>query len=222
MPFCAAGDPRSPPVKPFGRFAYLIPIQICKLDFLELVCGMTDPNVTQLLERVEDGEEGAFEKLLAEVYPAMRQMARAQLRGQPDGITLNATGLVHEAYLKLVKYPDVEWKGRAHFFGAASQTMRRIIVDQARSKSAQKRSGERVSLTRHEIQDNVSVETLLEIDDALERLSEIRPRWVRVVECRYFAGLSIKETAEVLGVSHATVSNDWQLARAWLQRELTQ
>ena len=181
-----------------------------------------DPDVTQLLIRVEKGEDGAFDRLLAEVYPAMRKMAHAQLRDQRKGITLNATGLVHEAYLRLVKYPDVDWQGRAHFFGAASQTMRRIIVDHARSRAAQKRSGEKVGLTNHDIADGVQPEHLIEIDDALQRLARIRPRWVKVVECRYFGGLNIKETAAALGISHGTVSNDWQMARAWLQRELAE
>ena len=180
-----------------------------------------EPDVTQLLVRVEKGEDGAFDRLLAQVYPAMRKMAHGQLRDQRDGITLNATGLVHEAYLRMVKYPDVEWKGRSHFFGAAAQTMRRIIIDHARSKSSQKRKGEKVGLTNHDIEDGVSSEHLIDIDDALKKLAEVRPRWVRVVECRYFAGLSIKETAVAIGISHGTVSNDWQMARAWLQRELS-
>ena len=187
---------------------------------------MPEADVTRLLEEVEAGEAGAFDRLLAEVYPALRAMARAQLRDQRDGHTLNATGLVHEAYLRLVRYPDVEWKGRAHFFGAASQTMRRVLVDHARKKTADKRKGEHVSLTQAGAEASagasaeVSLDELLAIDAALERLAEERPRWVRVVECRYFAGLTLDETAAALDISHATVSNDWRLARAWLHREL--
>jgi RNA polymerase sigma factor (TIGR02999 family) len=178
------------------------------------------PDVTQLLLDLESGQRDAFDRLLATVYPELLVMAHAQLRDQADGHTLNTTGLVHEAYLKLVRYQDVDWKGRSHFFGAASQTMRRILVDHARTKSAQKRSGEHVSLTRADAAVAVSLEHLVELDEALTRLAEQRPRWVRVVECRYFGGLTIEETAEVIGVSHGTVSNDWSMARAWLRREL--
>lgn len=177
-------------------------------------------DVTALLQRVERKETGAFDRLLSHVYPELRALARAKLRSFQVGETLNPTGLVHEAYLKLVRYQDVDWKGRAHFFGAASQTMRRILVDHARGKAADKRSGERVSLTIAAPQVEATADRLIEIDDALERLGRERPRWVRVVECRYFAGLNIQETAEALGVSHATVSNDWKMARAWLRREL--
>ncbi|NNF59571.1 MAG: sigma-70 family RNA polymerase sigma factor [Rhodothermaceae bacterium] len=183
---------------------------------------MPEADVTMLLEDVEAGRAGAFDRLLAQVYPALRQMARAKLRDQRAGHTLNPTGLVHEAYLRLVRYQDVSWKGRAHFFGAAAQTMRRILVDHARKKSADKRKGEHVSLTQADgAATDVSFDQLLEIDSALERLAEERPRWVRVVECRYFAGLTLEETAEALDISHGTVSNDWRLARAWLRRELT-
>ena len=183
---------------------------------------MPEADVTRLLEHVEAGQDGAFDRLLAAVYPELRRMARARLRDQRDGHTLNPTDLVHEAYLRLVRYQDVSWKGRAHFFGAAARTMRRVLVDYARRKSAGKRKGEHVSLTDAGAAAGVdlSLDELLAIDDALERLAAERPRWVRVVECRYFAGLSIEETAEAVGVSHGTVSNDWAMARAWLRREL--
>lgn len=181
---------------------------------------MTDPDVTELLLNLEAGHRDDFDRLLTVVYPALRDMARAKLRRQRSGHTLNTTGLVHEVYLKLVRYQDVHWKGRAHFFGAAAQTMRRILVDHARSRTAQKRSAEHVPLTQLAVADQVSVEQLIELDDALTRLAERHPRWVRVAECRYFGGLTIEETAEVVGVSHGTVSNDWRMARAWLRREL--
>lgn len=182
---------------------------------------MPEPDITQLLRELQDGDRSAFDRLLAAVYPALRQMARAKMRGQRDGHTLNPTGLVHEAYLRLVRYPDVAWEGRAHFFGAAAQTMRRVLVDHARSKQADKRRGEHVAIVTDENEPAaVPGADVLEIDDALTRLAEERPRWVQVVECRYFAGLSIEETAEALGISHGTVSNDWRMARAWLQREL--
>lgn len=181
---------------------------------------VTTPDVTQLLHDLESGRREAFDRLMANVYPSLRQIARKQLRSQRADHTLNTTGLVHEAYLKLVRYQDVSWKGRAHFFGAAAQTMRRILVDYARAKSSQKRSGEEVGLTEAGLEAGVTVDRILEVDDALKRLEADRPRWVRVVECRYFAGMSIEETAEALQISHGTVSNDWRMARAWLRREL--
>lgn len=181
---------------------------------------MSDAEVTRLLQALESGRREAFDQLLVKVYPALREMAHAKLRNQRANHTLNTTGLVHEAYLKMVRYPDVNWKGRAYFFGAAARTMRRILVDHARAKSAQKRSGEHVSLTQAVPASEVSLDRLIEVDDALKRLAADRPRWVQVVECRYFGGMSIEETAEVLGISHGTVSNDWRMARAWLKREL--
>lgn len=182
---------------------------------------MPEADVTRLLEHVEAGEAGAFERLLEAVYPSLRDMARAKLRDQRDGHTLNPTGLVHEAYLRLVRYPDVAWQGRAHFFGAAAKTMRRVLVDHARKKNAEKRKGEHVSLTQAgEQADEVPLGEVLGIDEALERLEAERPRWVWVVECRYFAGLTLDETAEALGIAASTVSNDWAMARAWLKKEL--
>lgn len=176
--------------------------------------------ITRLLSDVESGRREAFDRLLEAVYPSLKEIAHARLRNERDGMTLNTTGLVHEAYLRLVRYQNVNWQGRAHFYGAAAQTMRRILVDQARVRSAAKRSGARVGLTEAVAESDVSLEQVLEIDDALEKLAAERPRWVKVVECRYFAGLTLEETAGVIGVSHATVSNDWRMARAWLQREL--
>ena len=184
---------------------------------------MPEPPVTVLLQEVEAGRDGAFDRLLAAVYPELREMARGKLFDQRAGHTLSPTGLVHEAYLRLVRYPDAGFDGRAHFFGAAAQTMRRVLVDHARKKQADKRRGEHVALDdAGELADReaVPLDEVLAVDGALQRLAEERPRWVRVVECRYFAGLTLDETAQALGVSHATVSNDWRLARAWLKREL--
>lgn len=185
---------------------------------------MAEPDVTQLLQDLESGNRAVFDDLLARVYDELRRLARAQLRNERADHTLNTTGLVHEAYIKLVDQRAMNWKNRAHFFGTAANAMRRILVDYARSKATQKRSGQRVSLTYADVGPNVqdtSMDTLLDIDEALNRLGMLNERFVRVVECRYFAGLTIKETAEALGVSHATVSDDWRLARAWLQRELS-
>lgn len=181
---------------------------------------MSDPDVTQLLFDLQAGRDQAFDRLLVSVYPELQRIARGKLRRQRPGQTLSPTGLVHEAYLKLVRYQDVSWQGRAHFFGAASGAMRRILVDRARAKATQKRSGERVTLSEAEASAALSLDELLDLDAALERLGTERPRWVRVVECRYFGGLTLEETAEAVGISHGTVSNDWRMARAWLQREL--
>lgn len=182
---------------------------------------MGGDDVTELIMALEGGERDAFDRLLERIYADLKVVAHAQLRDQPADHTLNTTGLVHEAYLRLVRYRDVHWKGRAHFFGAAAQTMRRILVDHARAKGAEKRKGEHVTLAWADGVEEVSLVQLIELDDALTRLAKDRPRWARVVECRYFAGLTIEETADVIGVSHGTVSNDWRMARAWLKRALS-
>jgi len=123
--------------------------------------------------------------------------------------------------MKMVRYPDVNWKGRTYFFGAAARVMRNLLVDYARARNADKRQGIHVSLTQAGMRaSDVSLDRMIEIDSALERLEAERPRWVRVVECRYFAGMTLEETAVALDVAESTVSNDWRLARAWLQREL--
>ncbi len=176
--------------------------------------------ITQLLHALEAGQHDAFEQLLAEVYDELRVLARAQLRNERAGHTLNTTSLVHEAYLKLVEHREKNWTNRAHFFGVAATAMRRILVDYARSRDTHKRRGEKVGLTQAEALEEVSLHELLEIDDALAGMQAMNPRWVRVVECRFFAGLSIKETAAALGISTSTVTDDWRMARAWLKVEL--
>lgn len=181
-------------------------------------------DVTELLQEMASGKRERFDDLLALVYDELRQLARAQLRRERSDHTLNTTGLVHEAYLRLVDQKQHRWQGRAHFFGAAAQVMRRILVDYARARQAHKRNGRRVSLTlvgAEEVPREAPLARLVEIDDALQRLAAVDERLVRVVECRFFAGLTIQETAEALGISHATVSEDWRLARAWLQRALS-
>ena len=150
-------------------------------------------------------------------------MARGHLRRERRDHTLGATGLVHEAWLRLRSPHGQNFENRAHFFGAASQAMRRVLVDHARGRSALKRKSERVGLTSAGEIAGVAPppHELLAVDAALRELSAINSRVVRVVECRYFAGLTIPETAEALGVSHATVSEDWRFARAWLRRALS-
>jgi RNA polymerase sigma factor (TIGR02999 family) len=180
---------------------------------------MTASDITELLANVEVQQAGAFDELMRHVYEPLHQIAHARLR-EAGSVALDTTGLVHDAYLRMVRYQDITWRGRSHFFGAASQTMRRIIVDYARAQAAHKRRGSVIGLTLAGEDAAVTMDELIELDDALERLASERPRWVRIIECRYFAGLSIEETAEALEVSHATVSSDWRMARAWLKREL--
>lgn len=178
-------------------------------------------DVTRLLERVSGGDRAAAEALIETVYDELRHLASAHLRRERSGHTLSATALVHEAWVRLAEQQQ-PWQGRAHFFGAASQAMRRILIDYARARTAGKRKGERVSLTavEEDLKTEASLDELLAIDTALNELSRVNERAVRVVECRYFGGLTIPETAEALAVSHTTVSEDWRFARAWLHRAL--
>jgi RNA polymerase sigma factor (TIGR02999 family) len=189
-------------------------------------------DVTQLLQRWSQGDEAAFDRMLPMVYDELRHMARRHLRHERDGHTLQGTSLVHEVYLRLAEKSPAQWQSRAHFFGWASILMRHILIDHARSRQAAKRGGsvELLSLDamRDERGDAADVPAparadspdLIAIDHALRRLERLDPQQGRVVELRYFCGLSIAETAEALEVSPATVKRDWVTARAWLQREL--
>jgi RNA polymerase sigma factor (TIGR02999 family) len=179
-------------------------------------------DVTRLLERAGGGDADARDALIEVLYGELRGLARGQLRRERPGHTLSATALVHEAWMRLADQRRQSWANRAHFFGAAANAMRRILVDHARARDAAKRSGERVGLTAVEgdLSESPTFDELLAIDTALDELTAVNPRLVRVVECRYFTGLTIPETAEALGVSHTTVSEDWRFARAWLHRAL--
>lgn len=179
-------------------------------------------HVTRLLEAAHRGEAGATEELLPLVYEELRRLARGQMRGEAaGGQTLQATALVHEAYLRLVGDADVQWQNRGHFFGAAARAMRRILVERARSRGRLKRGGDR---ERVEIDPGVlegaGATDLVGLDEALNRLEAEDARKAEVVMLRYFAGLSIEETAAAMGLSPATVKNEWTFARAWLKREL--
>lgn len=180
-------------------------------------------DVTQALVQITSGDERAMDQLLPMVYEQLRQMAGRELRRERPDHTLNATALVHEAYLKLVRLDSIEWRGRAHFFGAAAQSMRRILISYARMKKAEKRG----SGADHVPLDSVVVAArdrpadLVALDEALTRLEALSERQARIVECRFFAGMEVRETAEALGISPATVKRDWTLARAWLNRELS-
>ena len=178
--------------------------------------------LTDLLQGWSRGDGNAFERLVAEVYPELRKIARRCLNGERPGHTLQATDLVNEAYLRLVDIHQVEWKDRAHFFAVGATVMRRILVDHARSKASQKRGGEGVRLDFNEnlLVSNQADPQLVQMDDALSDLAAFDPRKARIVEMRYFGGLNAEEIASVLGVSTQTVNRDWSLARAWLAREM--
>ncbi|MCW5961812.1 MAG: sigma-70 family RNA polymerase sigma factor [Pyrinomonadaceae bacterium] len=181
-------------------------------------------DVTQLLVKWSDGDKDAFEELLPLVYDELHLIAHRYLRREREGQTLQTTALVHEAYLKMIDQTRVKWQNRSHFFGIAAQAMRRILVDNARRRHAEKRGsgGIKISLDDKEI--DVSDERaaeLIMLDEALKKLEAIDPERSRLVELRYFGGLSIEETAEVLGVGTATVNRSWRVAKAWLYKELS-
>jgi RNA polymerase sigma factor (TIGR02999 family) len=177
--------------------------------------------VTRLLFAYRSGHREALDELLPLIYDDLRRIARAQLRGK-SGHTLRATGLVHEAYLRFVDQTSANWQDRQHFLSVCARAMRQIIISAARAKSAAKRGGdaERVALEDDLVGDVDRAEWLVSLDTALERLAARDERLARVVECRYFAGLTEPETAEALDVSLRTVQRDWMRARAWLRADL--
>lgn len=183
---------------------------------------MSQTDVTHLLIAWSNGEPAAAEPLMDAVYGELRRLARASLlRERPDH-SLQATGLVHEAYLKLVDQKRVRWQNRAHFFAVAAQVMRRLLVDHARARGADKRGvAVTVSLDAADIDANAASQPdVLALDRALEKLAAIDARQARLVELRYFGGLTIDEAAAVLDIAAITVKRDWALARTWLYREL--
>ena len=178
--------------------------------------------ITQLLLDWRGGSERAFEELLPLVYGELRRIARNYMRRQNPGHTLQTTALVNEAYMRLVDSNRVNWQDRNHFFAVSAQLMRRILVDFARKKNSQKRGGDHLIVTLDERVENLA-ETgtdMVALDEALSRLAEFSPRQSRVIELRFFAGLNEEQIAEVLDISARTVRRDWQIARAWLFREL--
>jgi RNA polymerase sigma-70 factor, ECF subfamily len=179
--------------------------------------------VTQLLEDWSSGNQAAHDELMSLVYDDLRRLARRYMRGEGSAHTLQATGLVNEAYLRLVDQKNVRWQSRAHFFGIAAQMMRRILVDHARTRHRVKRGGGALRVSMNEVEGiaQESPTDLLALDEALSRLAEVDGRKSRIVELRFFGGLSIQETAEVLQVSPGTIMHDWTLAKAWLYRALS-
>jgi len=180
-------------------------------------------DITRLLQAWGGGDAGALENLTPMVYAEMRRIAARYMRRENPGNSLQATALVNEAYLRLVDLAQVRWQDRAHFFAVAAQTMRRILVDAARARAAGKRGGGAVHVNLDEALDAMPDRPgeLVALDEALDGLARLDPRKAKVIEMRFFGGLTVEETAEVLKVSPDTVMRDWKMARAWLMRELT-
>ena len=178
--------------------------------------------ITQLLLAWSDGDQEALPRLTPLVYAELRRLARRYMGRESPGHTLQTTALVHEAWLKLIDQRRVRWQNRAHFFGIAAQIMRRILMNYARDRQRMKRGGGaiQVSFSETDVVSVTKVSELLALDEALDRLAAIDERKAKVVEFRYFGGLSVEETAEVLDVSSITVTRDWNMAKAWLAREI--
>jgi RNA polymerase sigma factor (TIGR02999 family) len=178
--------------------------------------------VTQLLERWSLGDQSALDELTPLVYNELRNVAEAYLRRERPDHTLQATALVNEAYLRLIGQKHGRWEGRKHFYGIAARLMRQVLVEHARKHKAEKRGGGRVAVTldRDDEVANTPDVDILAVHEALERLARFDEQQARIVELRFFGGLSIEEAAETLGVGHATVEREWAMARAWLRNEL--
>lgn len=188
---------------------------------------MQDPKpekITHLLARARAGDDSSTSELLEAVYEELRHLAQRRMAQESPGLTLQATALVHEAYLRLVNEGREHWENRAHFFSAAAEAMRRILIERARRVGRLKRGGDRQRVALDAVEaprvDDASVD-LLALEEALCRFEQLDPRRSQVVKLRYFVGLSVEETAETLGVAPRTVNTDWNLARAWLKIELS-
>jgi len=180
--------------------------------------------ITQMLREWSGGKQEALDDLLPLVYAELHRQAASFLRKERPGHTLQTTALINEAYLILIDRRDVNWESRTHFFAVAAQVMRRILVDYARAKHREKRGGDNIKLSLEEATLVAAKEKgvdLIALDEALNKLAKFDAQQARVVELRYFSGLSLEETAEALHVSRATVARDWEAARAWLHREVT-
>ena len=180
-------------------------------------------DVTELLVAWSDGDKSAEKELFSLVYGELRRLAHRYMLGENPGNTLQTTALVNEAYVRLIDRKRADWQNRAHFFGFSAQVMRHILVDLARSKNYQKRGGEvrKVALDENLVMSPMKDGYMVDLDDALKALAEVDARKSKVVELRFFGGMSVEETAEVLKVSQDTVMRDWRLAKAWLWRELS-
>ncbi|HET9251374.1 MAG TPA: ECF-type sigma factor [Candidatus Eisenbacteria bacterium] len=180
-----------------------------------------DKRITELLIAFQGGNPSALEELVPLIYDQLRRLARRKLRHEREDHTLTTTALVHEAYLKLVQIDRMEWQSRAHFFAIAARAMRRVLVNHALRRKRVKRGG---GVPHHPLDETelpiAEADRVLELDTALRKLAAWNPRHASIVECRFFAGMTIEETAAALGTSPATVKRDWTLLRAWLEREL--
>jgi RNA polymerase sigma factor (TIGR02999 family) len=183
---------------------------------------MSGSEITTLLQSYSSGNPSALDELMPVVYDEMHKIARGRLSRERPDHTYSATALVHEAYLKLADFNRVDWKNRSQFFGFASQVMRNVLVNYAEKHRADKRGGNHEKIRLHENHGSTykNLHDILSVDQALKKLEKIDERQARVVECRFFGGLTIQETADTLGISEPTVSRDWNMARAWLNREL--
>lgn len=180
--------------------------------------------ITEVLKKVRQGDQRAVDQLLPMVYDQLRLLAHQYFKQQPSVHTLQPTAVVHEAYLKLCKQKDVDWRNRSHFFAVSANAMRNILVDHARSKAAEKRGG---SLQRIEFDEGLldgiqNDENILSLDEALTKLEKLDSRQAKIVELRFFGGLTVKEIAEAMGVSKRTVELEWKMIRVWLRRELSE
>lgn len=186
--------------------------------------GIVTGNITQLLLQWRRGDQSALDELMPLVYEELRRLARQCMRGEHAGHTLQTTALVNEAYLRLVNSSRVQWQDRAHFFAIASQLMRRVLVDEARKRNNLKRGGEytRVTIDQVELSSQPRDLDLLALDRALDGLAQFAPRKSKVVELRFFGGLSIEETALVMGISADIVKREWRTAKLWLFQELSE
>lgn len=178
-------------------------------------------DVTVLLKRLTKGDRQAFDELLPLILGELRRLARHYMRNEPSGHTLQPTALINEAYLRLAGFDRMDWQSRSHFVGVAASVMRQILIDYARRRRAARRGGGEAAeeLKEHFLSAQQSRE-LIALDDALAALAKMSPRQAKIVELRYFGGLSVEETAEALGLSPITVKRDWALARAWLRKQL--
>jgi len=184
---------------------------------------MEADDITRLLVAAENGSPAALDEVFEVVYPRLREIARARRRGWQGAETVGTTGLVHEAYMKLAASGTARYENRAHFYATAARAMRQVLINYAEKRAAKKRGGGAVDVTLYEadaVTDN-ALEELLSLNAALEKLQSLSERQAQVVECLFFAGLGIDETAEALDVSPATVKRDWSTARAWLYREMS-
>jgi RNA polymerase sigma factor (TIGR02999 family) len=184
---------------------------------------LSKPNVTDLLLEWQHGDRDALDRLTPLVYDELRRTAHRYLQRERDGHTLETTALVNEAYLRLINQQKMDWQNRAHFFAVTAEVMRHVLIDHARRRHYLKRGGEAqyVALEEANAMTEVRAAELVALDEALDKLMKLDPRKSRVVELRYFGGLSLEETAEVLGISIMTVRRDWRAAKAWLYKAVT-